>query len=339
MLRDAFPDLNERARECARIVLEEGGRAVAPIPALPVMAMAGPVLRHEMPIMAGVQGGLFTPLGQGDVDILGVVQPQTTTDGELVRSMAPVRALTPTALAAGGVRTVKVVGVGGVPANAKSVLVNLISTNTVASGSVVAWSSGWTRPSAPNLNTARGSAVSNLALVPIGADGTVKLSSASNAIATLGAIDTGAFVLAQARLLRGHPVTLHWEAQSAFKERFPAITVTQELFEWGERRISCAGGTAAMDMVLALIGQRHGQALAIAEAHLQRRGAGVEGQVLAVDLLRFVELGLAGFRRARAGFKADDAARKLARLAKRDQDDCSGPKCLPKIAQRRTLTA
>ena len=80
--------------------------------------------------------------------------------------------------------------------------------------------------------------------------------------ATLGAIDTGAFVLAQARLLSGHPVTLHWEAQSAFKERFPALTVTQELIEWGQRRISCAGGTAAMDMVLALIGQRHGQALA-----------------------------------------------------------------------------
>jgi len=80
--------------------------------------------------------------------------------------------------------------------------------------------------------------------------------------ATLGAIDTGAFVLAQARLLRGHPVSLHWEAQSAFKERFPALTVTQELFEWGERRVSCAGGTAAMDMVLALIGQRHGQSLA-----------------------------------------------------------------------------
>lgn len=80
--------------------------------------------------------------------------------------------------------------------------------------------------------------------------------------ATLGAIDTGAFVLAQARLLSGHPVTLHWEAQSAFKERFAALTVTQELFEWGDRRISCAGGTAAMDMMLALIGQRHGQALA-----------------------------------------------------------------------------
>jgi len=80
--------------------------------------------------------------------------------------------------------------------------------------------------------------------------------------ATLGAIDTGAFVLAQARLLQGQAVTLHWEAQSAFKELFPALTVTQELFEWGERRISCAGGTAAMDMMLALIGKRHGHALA-----------------------------------------------------------------------------
>jgi len=80
--------------------------------------------------------------------------------------------------------------------------------------------------------------------------------------ATLGAIDTGAFVLAQARLLQGQPVTLHWEAQSAFKELFPTLQVTQELFEWGERRISCAGGTAAMDMMLALIGKRHGHALA-----------------------------------------------------------------------------
>jgi len=80
--------------------------------------------------------------------------------------------------------------------------------------------------------------------------------------ATLGAIDTGAFVLAQARLLQGQAVTLHWEAQSAFKELFPTLKVTQELFEWGERRISCAGGTAAMDMMLALIAKRHGHALA-----------------------------------------------------------------------------
>jgi AraC family carnitine catabolism transcriptional activator len=80
--------------------------------------------------------------------------------------------------------------------------------------------------------------------------------------AILGAIDTGAFILAQAQLLRDHVVTLHWEAQPAFAERFPTLQVSQELYEWGGRRISCAGGTAAIDMMLALIGQTHGLELA-----------------------------------------------------------------------------
>lgn len=80
--------------------------------------------------------------------------------------------------------------------------------------------------------------------------------------ATLGALDTGAFLLAQARLLQGHTVTLHWEAQLAFQERYPSIEVTDELYEWGDKRISCAGGTAAMDMMLAHIGKAHGLELA-----------------------------------------------------------------------------
>ena len=36
--------------------------------------MVPPVLRREVSLMAATQAGLFTPLGQGDVDILGVVQ-------------------------------------------------------------------------------------------------------------------------------------------------------------------------------------------------------------------------------------------------------------------------
>jgi AraC family carnitine catabolism transcriptional activator len=80
--------------------------------------------------------------------------------------------------------------------------------------------------------------------------------------ATLGALDTGAFLLAQARLLQGHTVTLHWEAHLAFQERYPKIKITDELYEWGERRMSCAGGTAAIDMMLALIGKAHGLELA-----------------------------------------------------------------------------
>lgn len=36
--------------------------------------MVPPVLRREVTLMAATQAGLFTPLGQGDVDILGVVE-------------------------------------------------------------------------------------------------------------------------------------------------------------------------------------------------------------------------------------------------------------------------
>ena len=53
--------------------------------------------------------------------------------------------------------------------------------------------------------------------------------------AKLGAIDTGAFVLAQAGLLGDEPVTLHWEALSAFAEQFPDVTASGELFEIGQR--------------------------------------------------------------------------------------------------------
>lgn len=80
--------------------------------------------------------------------------------------------------------------------------------------------------------------------------------------ATLGGIDTGSFVLAEAGLLKHERVTLHWEASSAFQERYPALLVSQELFEIDARRITCAGGTASIDLMLDLIARRHGAELA-----------------------------------------------------------------------------
>ena len=80
--------------------------------------------------------------------------------------------------------------------------------------------------------------------------------------AVVGAVDTGVFALAEAGVTGPGPVTLHWEAQAAFSERFPALKVTQELFEIGTTCITCAGGTAAIDMMLGMIATRHGHALA-----------------------------------------------------------------------------
>ena len=84
----------------------------------------------------------------------------------------------------------------------------------------------------------------------------------SRAGGSVGAVDTGVFALAEAGVAGAGPVTLHWEAQAAFHERYPAIAVTQELFEIGARCITCAGGTAAIDLMLARMAARHGHALA-----------------------------------------------------------------------------
>jgi AraC family carnitine catabolism transcriptional activator len=81
---------------------------------------------------------------------------------------------------------------------------------------------------------------------------------------TLGGIDTGSFVLAEAGLFDTQRVTLHWEAASAFSERYPSLPVSGELFEIDGPRITCAGGTASIDMMLDLIGRKHGHALAAA---------------------------------------------------------------------------
>ncbi|RZI90078.1 MAG: GlxA family transcriptional regulator [Pseudomonas sp.] len=79
----------------------------------------------------------------------------------------------------------------------------------------------------------------------------------------LGGIDTGAMLLAEAGLLEGYRATLHWEALEAFKERYPRLQATQELFEIDRRRITCAGGTASIDLMLDLIAQAHGSELAV----------------------------------------------------------------------------
>jgi transcriptional regulator GlxA family with amidase domain len=79
---------------------------------------------------------------------------------------------------------------------------------------------------------------------------------------SIGAVCTGTHVLAQAGLLDGHRCTIHWENYSGFVETFPDINVTQELFEFDRNRFSCAGGTAAIDMMLSLIATKQGQEIA-----------------------------------------------------------------------------
>ena len=79
----------------------------------------------------------------------------------------------------------------------------------------------------------------------------------------LGGLDTGTHVLARAGLLNGYRATLHWENLPAFTEEFPDIETSAELFEIDRKRVTCSGGTAAIDMMLHVIWTEHGQALAM----------------------------------------------------------------------------
>jgi len=69
----------------------------------------------------------------------------------------------------------------------------------------------------------------------------------------IGALCTGTHILAKAGLLEDSRCTIHWENLTAFTEEFPDIDVTSELFEIDRNRYTCAGGTAAVDLMLNLI--------------------------------------------------------------------------------------
>ncbi|KJY78342.1 GlxA family transcriptional regulator [Vibrio nigripulchritudo] len=91
--------------------------------------------------------------------------------------------------------------------------------------------------------------------------------------ATLGAIDTGCYFLAEAGVLRDRKVTLHWEAIPAFSEDYPSAKISYELFEIDGNLMTCAGGTSSIDMMLFIIQQQLGRdvALQVCEQFIQSK--------------------------------------------------------------------
>lgn len=78
----------------------------------------------------------------------------------------------------------------------------------------------------------------------------------------MGAVDTGSFLLARAQLINNQRCTLHWESMPGFREEFPSIQVSSELYEIDGNLFTCAGGGAALDMMLTIVETDHGRDLA-----------------------------------------------------------------------------
>ena len=76
--------------------------------------------------------------------------------------------------------------------------------------------------------------------------------------ARLGGVSGGPVILARAGLMDGRRMTVHWEHATALGEISPHLAIERTLYVIDRDRVTCAGGTAPMDLMHALITRHHG---------------------------------------------------------------------------------
>ena len=77
---------------------------------------------------------------------------------------------------------------------------------------------------------------------------------------------TAGYSLAKAGLLDGKKATIHWENQDSFSEEFQEVELTKSVFVIDGNRMTTAGGTSSIDLMLKIIADDHGEELANAVA-------------------------------------------------------------------------
>ena len=85
---------------------------------------------------------------------------------------------------------------------------------------------------------------------------------------TIAGLCTAGFTMAKAGLLDGKKATIHWENQDSFSEEFEEVELTKSVFVVDGNRITTAGGTASIDLMIKLIADDHGEDLANAVADI-----------------------------------------------------------------------
>jgi AraC family transcriptional regulator, glycine betaine-responsive activator len=82
----------------------------------------------------------------------------------------------------------------------------------------------------------------------------------------IGGLCTAAFTLAKAGLLDGKKATIHWENADSFAEEFENVELTKSVFVVDGKRMTTAGGTSSIDLMLKLIADDYSEDLANAVA-------------------------------------------------------------------------
>lgn len=97
----------------------------------------------------------------------------------------------------------------------------------------------------------------------------------------IGGVDAGPWILARAGLLDGHRATVHWEDLEDFGAAFPAIDTVPDRYVVSRNRFTAGGAGPAADLMLFLIGERCGAAVAgqVADSFLfDHAGSGARPQ-------------------------------------------------------------
>ncbi|WP_208988380.1 GlxA family transcriptional regulator [Labrenzia sp. VG12] len=121
----------------------------------------------------------------------------------------------------------------------------------------------------------------------------------ANQSGNVAGICTGAYVLAGLGMLDNRNCTIHWEYADLFREIYPAANLVDSLIQSDGKLMTCAGGTAALDLMIGFIAQVHGGAVAcdVAEIALHHdRRTGSERQ----HMLQRDDLGMVPERMRRA---------------------------------------
>jgi hypothetical protein len=137
----------------------------------------------------GADGRVAFAAGQGSVNVIAdVVGYFDTTTGDEFHAVAPSRILDSrtatggfgsTPLTSGVAKNLKVVGFGGVRADATAVFANTTVTEPTADGFLTVYPDGAATPPTSNLNFVAGETVPNLVAVGVGTGGNVAIANSA----------------------------------------------------------------------------------------------------------------------------------------------------------------
>lgn len=70
----------------------------------------------------------------------------------------------------------------------------------------------------------------------------------------IGGLENGSLMLAEAGLLNGHEVAVHWDNIVGFQQHHPKTRAVTQLYVRSGERITCAGASAVLDLMVAWVG-------------------------------------------------------------------------------------